>query len=124
MHTVTIYHNTRCSKSREALALAERFVEQNMLALRVVDYQKTPLTRDQLVVLHQALQEIEPISVRDMMRPNENAYAELNLEHANDETLLDALAAHPILLQRPIIQFGAEAVIARPPERAHLLLKA
>jgi len=120
---LTIYHNTRCSKSREALALTQQFASQHAIELDVIDYQKTPLTREQLVALHAALQRMQPISVREVMRTNEDIYAALKLDNADDEALLNALAAHPILLQRPIIQFGPQAIIARPPERTHLLLK-
>jgi len=121
---LTIYHNTRCSKSREALALAQQFASQNAMELDVIDYQKTPLTREQLVALHKALQAMQAVSVREIMRTNEDIYIALKLDNADDETLFNTLAAHPILQQRPIIQFGSQAIIARPPELAHLLLKA
>lgn len=120
---LTIYHNPRCSKSREALTLAQQFATQNALELHIVDYQKTPLSRDQLATLVDALNTLEPSSVRDMLRTNEDAYAALKLENASDDACLDALAAHPILLQRPIVQLDKQAVIARPPERALKVLK-
>jgi len=108
---IKIYHNPRCSKSREALALAEQYSNEHQLKLEVVDYQKTPLTLAQLKTLHKKLGG----PVRAMVRDNEAEYAELNLAQADDATLLKALAAHPKLLQRPVVTYQDRAVIARPP---------
>ncbi len=119
---LTIYHNPRCSKSRAALALTEAFAAQQCLELNVVDYQKTPLSRAQLAELHQLLQSESAASVRAMVRDNEDEYSELQLGKADDARLLDALASHPKLLQRPIVRFGQRAVIARPPELAQAIL--
>lgn len=121
---LTIYHNPRCSKSRGALELATAFAERRGLDLQVVDYQKTPLTRAQLAQLHRLLQSEGAVPVRDMVRDGETAFAELRLADADDDALLDALAAHPILLQRPIVCFNERAVIARPPELAERILQA
>ena len=121
---LTIYHNPRCSKSRAALALTEAFATQQGLELNVVDYQKTPLSRAQLAELHQLLQSESAVSVRAMVRDNEDEYSELQLGKADDARLLDALASHPKLLQRPIVRFGQRAVIARPPELAQAILVA
>ncbi len=120
---LTIYHNPRCSKSRGALELATQFAERHGLDLHIIDYQKTPLTRAQLEELHRLLQSEGPISVRDMVRDGEAVFAELELDGADDARLLDALAAHPILLQRPIVRRDERAVIARPSERASLILQ-
>ncbi|MBX9801012.1 MAG: arsenate reductase (glutaredoxin) [Burkholderiaceae bacterium] len=119
---LTIYHNPRCSKSRAALALTEAFAAQHSLELNVVDYQKTPLSRAQLAELHQLLQSDGAVSVRAMVRDNEDEYKELQLDKADDTRLLDALASHPKLLQRPIVRFGLRAVIARPPELVQAIL--
>ncbi len=121
---LTIYHNPRCSKSRGALELTQQFAEQNHLDLHIVDYQKMPPTRAQLADLHQVLQAEKAVSVRDMVRDNEDAFATLHLADAGDEALLDALASHPVLLQRPIVRFNNRAVIARPPELVHTILNA
>lgn len=118
----TIYHNPRCSKSREALAQTETFAAQHGLELNVVDYQKTPLNRAQLAELHQLLQSESTVSVRAMVRDNEDEYKELQLDKADDARLLDALASHPKLLQRPVVVFGQRAVIARPPELVQAIL--
>lgn len=117
---ITLYHNPRCSKSREALALVEHFSTAQGVTLDVVDYQKTPLTLAQLTALHRQLGG----AVREMVRDNEEEYAALNLRQADDVMLLQALAAHPKLLQRPIVVHGERAVIGRPPERINALLQA
>ena len=111
-HMITFYHNPRCSKSREALAIVEKFTQAKGLALEIIDYQKTPLSLDQLHQLHRQLGG----AVRDMVRTNEEEYAALNLALADDAALLAALANHPRLLQRPVVVFGERALIARPPE--------
>lgn len=116
---ITIYHNPRCSKSREALELTQQFADANRIPLAIVDYQKTPLTLAQLATLAQQLNK----PVREMVRDNEEEYASLGLAAANDATLLEALAAHPKLLQRPIVVYRDQAVIGRPPERVHELLQ-
>ncbi len=116
---ITIYHNPRCTKSREALALLEQYSAQNKLSLHVIDYQKTPLTLAQLRTIHSQL----ATAVSCMVRDNEAEYAELNLAHADDAALLDAIAAHPKLLQRPIVVYRERAVIGRPPELVHALFE-
>ena len=115
---ITIYHNSRCSKSREALALVEQFATSRVLAINVVEYLKTPLTVAQLTTLHEQL----ACNVHDMARSNEEEYAELALEKADDKTLLEAIAAHPKLLQRPIVVYNGRAMIGRPPESLRELL--
>lgn len=109
---ITIYHNPRCSKSREALAIAEQFADERKLQLDVVDYQKTPLTLAQLQDLHR--QWGGPVSA--LVRDNEADYAALGLAEADDAALLEALAAHPKLLQRPVVVYRGRAVIGRPPQ--------
>lgn len=111
-----IYHNPRCSKSRGALEQVQQFAAQHQLDLEIVDYQKTPLNLVQLTELHQLLQVDTPCSVRDMVRANEALFDTLSLQQANDGSLLQALATHPQLLQRPIVRFNNRALIARPPE--------
>lgn len=119
-----IYHNPRCSKSRAALELTQQFAAQQQLDLAVVDYQKTPLTLAQLTELHQVLQSEQAVSMLDMTRDNEELFATLTLKDASDDVLLKALAAHPQLLQRPIVRFHQRAVIARPPELVNQLFHA
>ncbi len=120
---LTIYHNPRCSKSREVLELTQQFAEQRQLALSIVDYQKMPLTLAQLGELHQALQSEKIVNVMDMMRENEALFSPLGLKDAGNEVLLNAIAAHPELLQRPIVRYNHRAVIARPPELVSSILQ-
>lgn len=117
---ITIYHNPRCSKSREALALVEQFAEQNHLALAIVEYLKTPPD----LTLLQSLQRQLGCEVRDMVRTNEEEYAALNLQQADDDTLLRAIAEHSKLLQRPIVVYRDRAAIGRPPELLYTFLQA
>ncbi|MEJ6005521.1 arsenate reductase (glutaredoxin) [Paucibacter sp. AS339] len=114
--TIRIFHNPRCSKSREALAL----LQARSQAVEVVDYLKAPPTLAELQALQQAL----ALPVRDMLRSNEEEYQALQLDapQLSEAELLAALAAHPRLLQRPIVVAQGRAVIARPPELALSLL--
>lgn len=109
MSDLVFYHNPRCSKSREALALLQDRDQQP----EIVHYLKTPPTEDELRALHQHLGG----SVRDMMRSGEKVYKELNLAEADDDALFAAMAAHPVLIERPILVAEGRAVIGRPPER-------
>ncbi|MFZ6649628.1 arsenate reductase (glutaredoxin) [Undibacterium sp. TJN25] len=109
---ISIYHNPRCSKSRETLALVQDIAQRESLELNVIDYQKTPPSLAELEALHMQL----GTSVHDMLRDNEDEYAALDLAKAADSLLLAALAAHPKLLQRPIVSYRGKAAIGRPPE--------
>ena len=106
-----IYHNPRCSKSRETLSLLqERGIEPV-----VVEYLKEPPTADQLRELLDLLG-LEP---RDLMRRHEPRYAELGLDAADisDDALIEAMVRNPILIERPIVVSANRAVIGRPPAR-------
>ena len=106
---VTIYHNPRCSKSRETLAL----LEANGVQPEIVRYLETPPDRETLQIL---LQKLGMSSVRQLMRTKEELYKTLRLDDADEAQLLDALTAHPVLLERPIVINGDRARIGRPPE--------
>lgn len=112
---LTIYHNPRCSKSREALALVQQFAEDEDISLQIIEYLKIPPTRAQL----QTLQQLLDGDLRAMVRSGEDEYVALELASADDEALLDALAAYPKLLQRPVVVYRDRALIARPPEVLH-----
>ena len=116
---ITILHNPRCSKSREALVLTQQFAIEQGLPLTVLDYQKTPLTLAQLIVMQKQLN----LAARDMLRDSEAESAALNLAQADEATLLQAMADHPVLLQRPIVICNGRALIGRPPERLSALLQ-
>ncbi|RYF24022.1 MAG: arsenate reductase (glutaredoxin) [Comamonadaceae bacterium] len=116
MNDVTIYHNARCSNSRGALALIrERGIEPT-----IVDYIAQPLGSDALNALVARL----GVPVRDVLRTKEAAYQELNLGDAQrtDAQLIDAVAQHPELLNRPIVVTPRGARLCRPPERVLELL--
>lgn len=106
---VTIYHNPRCGTSRNALAL----LEEAGAKPKVVDYLKEPLSRADLDKLVK-----KGITPRDLLRAKEALASELKLENASDAKILDAIAKHPILLNRPIVAGARRVVAARPAERA------
>jgi arsenate reductase (glutaredoxin) len=107
---VTIYHNPRCSKSRQALAL----LESRGIRPRVIEYLKNPPDRATLAALLRKL----GIPAGDLIRRSEPEFAALGLDAATvtDEALLDAMAAHPRLIERPIVVVDRTARIGRPPE--------
>lgn len=114
---IRLYHNPRCSKSREALSLLENAGAE----VEVIDYLKTPPGVDELTRLLQLL-ELEP---RQLMRRKEEEYSALDLDDITltPEQLIRALADNPRLLERPIAVAGEHAVIGRPPERVLALLE-
>jgi arsenate reductase (glutaredoxin) len=109
--TVTIYHNPKCTKSRETLAL----LEQRGLKPKVIEYLKTPPSAAQLDAILKQLG-LEP---RALMRTKEAAFKEAGLDDPKltREQLIAAMAEHPILIERPIVISGKRAAIGRPPER-------
>lgn len=114
--TLTFWHNPRCSKSRAALAL----LHERGQAPEVVEYLKTPpdATRIRAVLKRLAL------PARALLRTGEDRYADLGLadDGLSETALIDAMAAHPILIERPIAIRRDRAVIGRPPERVLELL--
>lgn len=113
--SLRIYHNARCSKSRAACAL----VAEQGLRVEIVDYLQTPLTKEDLRELAAKLN----LAPSELVRRGEATFKELFAgQTLSEEQWLEALAAHPILLERPILVRGAKAVIGRPPERALELL--
>ncbi|KMM86520.1 arsenate reductase [Pseudomonas taetrolens] len=111
MTDLTLYHNPRCSKSRGALEL----LEARGLTPTVVRYLDTPLNTAQLQTLLGQLN----ISARQLLRTGEDEYKALNLADStlSDSQLIEAMAAHPKLIERPILVAGDKAVIGRPPEK-------
>lgn len=112
--TVTIYHNPRCSNSRACLAL----IREAGVEPRIVEYLTTPLTRAELA----ALAKKTGLTPRELVRSKEAVFAELDLAEADDDTLLDAISAHPVLLNRPIVVADKGAALCRPPERVKALI--
>ena len=111
MAEVTIYHNPRCSNSRTALGLLEE--RADAVDLEVVEYLKQPLDRAWL----QALVAILEDPPADLVR-HDQRFKDLGLDpegYATAEAVVDLLADHPELMQRPVLVSGGRAVIARPP---------
>ena len=111
----TIWHNPRCSKSRAALAILEGTPG---VEVEVVEYLKTPPSRA----------EIEAVLAKAGVRPSqairkgEGVVKEIALDVTDDKAVLDAMAQHPILIERAIVITEKGAIIARPPERASEVL--
>jgi arsenate reductase (glutaredoxin) len=101
-----IYHNPRCTTSRKTLDL----LRDNGIEPTVIQYLKTPPSRAELVKMI----DDAGIDVRTAVRKRESLYAELNLADADDDGLLDAMAEHPILIERPFVVTPKGTRLARP----------
>ncbi len=110
-----IYHNPRCSKSRAALAILQ---ETPGLTIEIVDYLKTPPSRAELAVLYARA----GLSPREGLRKSEEIAKALNLTHADDDAILDAMAEHPILIERPLVATQKGVRLGRPPENIRDIL--
>ena len=116
MEDITIWHNPRCSKSRNALNLLE---EKNIEAKVVKYLDKTP-SKDELKDILNKLN----MTAQELMRKGETIYKELALENeTNEDKLLESMINNPKLIERPVIIKGDKAVIARPIENLEELLK-
>ena len=111
----TIWHNPRCSKSRDTLAI---LAATPGVELEIVEYLKTPPTRETLAALYARAR----LTPHDGLRRNEPLTKNLNLAQADPATILDAMAAHPILIERPLVETAKGVVLARPPERVRDIL--
>lgn len=111
----TVYHNTRCRKSREALCL----LEEKTSDIEVIEYLKHPLTVAQLTDLINKL----GIKPEELIRKGEGVYKEsFKGKVLSDTEWIKVLSENPVLIERPIIVKGNKAVIGRPPERVLELL--
>ena len=116
MQNIQIWHNPKCSKSRAAIEL----LENKSINANVVKYLEQTPTKEQLKDVLSKLK----ISAKELLRTGEDVYKELNLKDINDEeTLIEIMTKNPILIERPIIIKGDNAVIARPIENLEDLLK-
>ncbi|MCF2872529.1 arsenate reductase (glutaredoxin) [Octadecabacter sp. G9-8] len=106
---MTIWHNPRCAKSRETLALLQDAGHQPAVRLYLTD---TP-SEAEVIAVRNAL----GVTADDMMRKGEKIFRELNLATATEDQLIDAMVAHPILIERPVLLNNGKAAIGRPPER-------
>lgn len=109
-----ILHNPKCSTSRKTLEL----LRDNGIEPEIVLYLKTPPTRAEL----QTLIDDAGIAVRSAVRKRESLYGELGLADASDDELLDAMAAHPILIERPFVVTDKGTRLARPIDTVHEIL--
>ena len=109
--SVTIYHNPRCSKSRETLSL----LKDNGIDPDVVLYLETP---PDSTTLHKLLTMLGMNSARELMRQKEDLYKDLNLSDSqlSEEALIQAMVDNPKLIERPIVVANGKARIGRPPE--------
>ncbi len=111
-----IYHNPRCSKSRQTLALIEAAGEDKDIIL----YLDNPPKAAEIKTL---LSQLGFESARQLMRKGEAIYKELGLKNIDDENaLIKAMAEHPKLIERPIVVKGETAILGRPPENVSALL--
>jgi len=115
MTDVTIYHNPRCSKSRNTLAL----LEENGISPTIVLYLEAPPSRSQIKSLLGKL----GISAGELVRRGEDAYKAAGLSKESSEAdILSAMAEYPKLIERPIVVKGDKAVLGRPPENVLALI--
>jgi len=118
MSQLKIWHNPRCSKSRQALSL----LDENGVEKEVIKYLEETPNKEQIKEL---LTMLGFSTARELMRTKEAIYKELGLKDEKDEEkLIEAMATHPKLIERPVIIKGDKAIIARPPERVEEFLEA
>ena len=110
----TIYHNPMCGTSRNTLAALKEFGAD----LTVIEYLKTPPSKDELRRIYREA----GISPREGLRGKEPLAKELGLLDADDETILDAMLRHPILIERPLVETDKGARLCRPSEKVHEIL--
>jgi len=112
---VVIYHNPRCSKSRATLEL----LREHGVEPRVIEYLKTPPSRDEL----RALLDWLGVPAEQLVRKGEEAYkAHFSGKTMSEAQWIDAMVEHPVLIERPIVVRGSRATIGRPPEKVLDLL--
>ncbi|MFA6302685.1 MAG: arsenate reductase (glutaredoxin) [Legionella sp.] len=112
MDKLTIYHNPRCSKSRQALDI---LINKGLQPF-IIEYLKTPLKQKELEQLRAYFE------LKDFVRGEEKIFKELGLSLDNEKQIMHAMLKEPILMQRPIITYKNKAVIGRPPEKVLELL--
>jgi len=118
MKNITIYHNARCSKSRETLALVEK--EAALENIEIIKYLETPPSPETIKGL---LTQLGYESARQLMRTKEALYKELNLgDEKNEVALIKAMHENPKLIERPIVVANGKAAVGRPPESVLAIL--
>ena len=116
MKEFIIYHNPRCSKSRQALQL----LREAGIEPTIVEYLKTPLEKDVLKNISQLL----GLRPKDFVRKTEKDFKDNDLSKylEDDDKIIDAMSLFPKIIERPIVVSGGEAVIGRPPENVQKLI--
>ena len=110
-----IYHNPRCGKSRQTLAI----LQEKGIKVEIIEYLKIPLTFEELELIITKL-EIEPI---DLVRKKESEWKEIYKETVQtDEEIINAMVNNPKIIERPIVISGKQGVLGRPPENVLTLL--
>jgi arsenate reductase len=114
--SVIMYHNPRCSKSRKTLELLEQHQQQP----QIIEYLKTPPDANTLKQLLVKLR----ITARDLLRSKETEYKLAGLDNQNllEDEIIAAMIKYPVLIERPIVVIGNNAIIGRPPEKVLELL--
>ena len=116
MQEITIWHNPKCSKSREAMAV----LEKNGCEAEVIKYLDLAPSKDEIITALTML----GMNPKELMRTKEDIYKELNLKDEDDyDKLIDAMVQHPKLIERPVIFKGNRAIIGRPTEIIEPFLK-
>ena len=116
MREFTIYHNPRCSKSRQTLQiLRDKGIEPS-----IVEYLKTPLKKEELKKISTSL----GLRPKEFVRKNESDFRDKGLDGnlEDDEKMIKAMAAYPKIIERPIVVLKSKAVIGRPPENVLKLI--
>ena len=108
---ITLYHNPKCSKSRQTLAL----LNEQGIEPTIIEYLKTPPTAETLKEILNLL----GMTPRELMRKKEDEYADNGLDDSSlsDDALIEAMVRHPILIERPIVLANGQAALGRPPEQ-------
>jgi len=112
---ITIWHNNRCSKSREAKAI----LEESGLEFEVFEYLKNDFSKEELL---KVMAQLKITDINEMLRTKEKEYKELDIKNKSQNEILDLVVQNPKLVERPIIIKDNKAVIARPMENLTNLL--
>jgi arsenate reductase len=115
MTKITIFHNPRCSKSRQTLQLLQDHIAENNATIEIVEYLKQPPSAQQLGQILTLLN----MTARQLMRIKEIEYKEQDLANTklSEDALIAAMIATPKLIERPIVLANGKAAIGRPPEQ-------
>lgn len=114
MNSPIIWHNPRCSKSRQTLAI---IVAEGLMPT-IVEYRETPPSETEI----RRTLELLDIPASGLIRKGEAIYKELNLADADEDTLIRAMSAHPALIERPVVFSKGKAALGRPPEAVKAIL--